>query len=206
MTCPQRGPDGCSEAGETTSSVSLALALGFVVLVALALRLMVAGRVDHSVTPDDCYYWHVARNMAAGRGMVADVVWNYSCGVPTELPVPAHGYWMPLTTWIIYPFVKLFGPGYASAQVPALLCGLGMVVLAFCLAWSWWQSLPAATLAGLLAALGQHYAFWSVVADTAMPYGVLLAGALWCMSAGLRGRPRALRLGRAVGRPGAPHP
>ena len=168
------------------------LCLGLVLLAALALRLLLAPQWADPVVPDDLYYWQGARNIATGRGMVIDIAWQYTRGVPDALPMPSHDYWMPLASWAIVPFMKLLGPGYAAAQACGIFWGLALTALAFLMAWSWFRSLPAAALAGLLIALGHRYAFWSCTGDTLMVSGVALGAALWCMSIGLGGRTRYL--------------
>lgn len=170
------------------SRAALAAGLAFVLLTGLALRLSIVPRLTDPVSPDEVYYWQAAKNMAAGRGMVTDIVWNYVHGVPDQTPVPSHGYWMPLMSWVLYPFAKLLGPSYASAQVCGMLLGLGLIGFAFALAWSWWRSLPAAVLAGLLIALSHTAALASVMGDTIVLCSLLVGGALWCMTPGLTGR------------------
>src|SRR3990172_3780899 len=55
---------------------------------------------------DAYYYHHVAWNVATGRGLVEDYVWNY-LPPPETVSHPSNLYWMPLTSLAIVPFFSL---------------------------------------------------------------------------------------------------
>lgn len=64
-------------------------------LASLALKLWAnAGRVT-AVRGDTAYYFHVAKNLFAGRGFVCDYVWSYLENPAGTVPAPSHSWWMP---------------------------------------------------------------------------------------------------------------
>ena len=66
---------------------------------------------------DAYYYYHVAVNLAVGRGFVEDVIWTYLTD-PPGLPQPSNLYWMPLPSIVAAPWLALVGETFRAAQVP----------------------------------------------------------------------------------------
>src|SRR5512140_3996145 len=93
------------------------LAVTLVVRVLTALPLEQAGYMDAS------YAIHVAENLAIGRGLVENVLWNY-LDRPAGLPHPSNLYWMPLPSMLIAPFFAVLGISYRVAQIPFILLSL----------------------------------------------------------------------------------
>lgn len=86
------------------------IALGLFVM-AFASRLAFAPRLAFPPLDDPACYLQTARHLAAGRGPVSDVIWNY-CVPFTSLTHPSREYWRPLAAWRIAPFLKVLGvPG-----------------------------------------------------------------------------------------------
>src|SRR5512137_2798698 len=81
------------------------------------IRLALAARLVFPPLDDPAFYVQTARNLAAGRGLVSDVLWSYS--VPfASVTHPSHEYWMPLATFLIAPFLRLWGNSLWAAQLP----------------------------------------------------------------------------------------
>jgi len=135
-------------------------------------------------TMDATYYLEVARNLAAGRGLVEDFTWSWLAS-PGGLPHPACLYWMPGESVLVAGFLRVLGDTFGVAQVPGLILGSVLPVLA----WYLGRRLGSRTAAwmGFLLALfpGWGYAL-STTTDTLGLFGVLGGGVLL-----LCGRPGA---------------
>jgi hypothetical protein len=94
--------------------------LALISLACLVVRSLVALLVEEPGYMDAYYYFHVARNLASGQGLVEQVLWNYLDN-PAGLPHPSNLYWMPLTAMLVAPGLALFGDGFRAAQVPLVL-------------------------------------------------------------------------------------
>lgn len=98
--------------------------------VALIVRLAAAVLIGQPGYTDAFYYYDVAANLAAGRGFVEDFIWNYLRPV-AGLPQPSNGYWPPLVSVTIAPFLMLFGDWFRAAQIPSILGGTVAALIGF---------------------------------------------------------------------------
>src|SRR5262249_21553258 len=112
---------------------------------------------------DSAYYYHVAANLASGRGLVEDFIWNYLSGMP-DLPAPANLYWMPLTSFVATPGMKLLEPSFRAAQMPFILLASFVPLMTF------WLGLrllgdgrPALLAAFLTLFAGFYFGYWVAV-------------------------------------------
>src|SRR5512137_2816900 len=90
------------------------------------IRLALASRLEFPPLDDPAFYVQTARNLAAGRGLVSDVLWSYQFAFPA-VTHPSHEYWMPSATLLMAPWIKAFGDSLLIAQLPGTLCGALLV-------------------------------------------------------------------------------
>ena len=147
---------------------------------ALMVRLIFAARLVFPPLDDPAFYIQTARNLAAGRGLMIDVIWNYS--VPfASVTHPSHEYWMPLATFLIAPFLRLWGNSLWAAQLPGLMCGALLVPITFGLARYLWPDVRDrrwAVLAALLLIAGALPVYQAASTDSAAPFALCVSLAL----------------------------
>ncbi|MGK2849985.1 MAG: glycosyltransferase family 39 protein [Candidatus Limnocylindrales bacterium] len=155
-------------------------------IVALIVRVVSASLIVFPKPEDTAYYVGVARNLIEGRGLVSDAIWSYQTG-PLTFPKAAFEVWLPLPTWLIAGSMAVFGVSFAAAQIPVVLVGALVPVLAWRLAAdvASERHLPtgrARTLAlgtGLTTAVYLPLLLHSALPDSTMPFAALaLAGCL----------------------------
>ncbi len=160
-----------------------------VFVVALVLRAVFAAQIVFPKPEDTAYYVGVARNLVEGRGLVSDAIWSYQTE-PLVFPKAAFEVWLPLPTWLIAGSMTLFGISFAAAQVPTILVGAVVPVLAWRLAAdvARERDLPtgrARTLAigtGLTTAVYLPLLLHSALPDSTMPFAALALGACLLMT------------------------
>lgn len=175
-----------------SSHSSAPLLLGLSVL-ALAVRVLIALPLEQPGYFDAYYYYHVAQNMAAGRGMVEDLVWNYldQSPVAMQIPHPSHLYWMPLTTWVAWAGMRLFGGllgELRAALAPFILLSALVPPLSGWVAWRLWQRRDFAWRAGLLSLFSGFYFLYWIVPDSYTPFTLAVALSLLGCWLGGRGK------------------
>ena len=156
--------------------------------VALLVRAATLAVVTQPGYMDASYYYHVAENLVAGRGLVTDAVWNF-LDPRTDLPRPSNAYWPPGTSLVAAAGGWLFGPGFRSAQIPMVLLSAVMVPIAYL-----YGRLLLGTrrgghgVAALVLCSAAYYPYW-VTTDTFTPYGLLGAGCFLLLGLALRSEP-----------------
>jgi hypothetical protein len=177
---------------------------------ALLARVATASGITFPIPEDSSYYVAVARNLAAGRGLVTDVLWSYATP-PLAVPRPAFDLWQPLASFVAAPFMAVLGPSLAAAQIPSVLLGAALGPLAWLIARDAARQLDlpegrasiVAFTGGLLVALAPLLVIQSAEPDSSAPYAILAVAACALMPAalargGASGRARVL-LGIAIG-------
>ena len=162
---PQPPPSASAE-GRPSQEHASALPLKYVVGLAVAALavLGLAALSFHDPGYMDAYYaYHVAANLAAGRGFTEDFIWIYLTN-PPSLSHPSHLYWMPLASLLAYPALLLSGEHFRAAQAPFLLLSAAAVVTTALLA----RQLLPGTFRPLAAALltlfaGYYFVYWLAV-------------------------------------------
>lgn len=146
--------------------------------VAFAIRLVFAARLVFPPLDDPAFYLQTARNLAAGRGLVSDVLWNYF--VPfTAVTHPSHEFWMPLATLLMAATIRLFGDTLLAAQLPGILSGALLPVLTYASGRTLWPAQRRwSLLAAVLVVPGAITVYQSASADSAAIYALLSAAAL----------------------------
>ena len=147
---------------EHASALPLKYVIGLAVAALAVLGL--AALAFHDPGYMDAYYaYHVAANLAAGRGFTEDFIWIYLTN-PPSLSHPSHLYWMPLASLLAYPALLLSGEHFRAAQAPFLLLSAAAVVTTALLA----RQLLPGTFRPLAAALltlfaGYYFVYWLAV-------------------------------------------
>ena len=168
--------------------------------VALLVRAATLALVTQPGYMDASYYYHVAENLVAGRGLVTDAVWNF-LDPRTDLPRPSNAYWPPGTSLVAAVGGWLLGPGFRSAQIPMVLLSAALVPISYL-----YGRLVLGTrrgghgVAALMLCSAAYYPYW-VTTDTFTPYGVLGAGCFLLLGLALRPKPasRAWLVAAVVG-------
>jgi hypothetical protein len=187
-------------------------ALG-VFVVALVVRVVLASRIDFPAPEDTAYYTGVARNMVTGRGLVTDAIWSYGTP-PLVFPRPAFEVWLPLPSFLAALTMTLIGATFSAAQLPFVVIGATVPVLAWRLAadvaaergFDPTRARLFAIGAGLTAAIYLPLLLHSALPDSTMPFAALALSACLLMARIARapggGRitdPRLLGLGALIG-------
>jgi hypothetical protein len=180
---------------------------------ALLVRAAFARTVPFPTPEDTAYYVMVARNLVSGHGLTSDALWSFQTP-PLVFPRPAFEVWLPLPTLLITLPMALFGTSFAVAQLPVVLVGALIPVLAWRLGGDVAAELGlppgrARTLAigvGLTAAVELPLVLFSALPDSTSIFAALVLGACLLITRLLResrgariGDPRLLGLGVLIG-------
>ena len=153
------------------------IALGLLAM-AWAVRLALAARITFPPLDDPAFYLQTARHLAAGRGLVSDVLWSYQFAFPS-VTHPSHEYWMPMATLLMAPWIKAFGDTLFVAQIPGTLSAALLVPLTYALGRIVHPGdRRIAVGAALLLLAGALPVYQGASTDSAAPFAVLGAGAL----------------------------
>ncbi len=171
-------------------------------LAALVLRLVVAGLVRQPGYVDAYYYYQIAENWQAGKGLTETTVWNYQAvGIldpqaSGNLEHPAFSYWTPLAGILIIPFFTVFGVSFWAASLPFILCSCALPPLAYWLGkllfgpeqrrYSWLMAL-------VMLFPGRYFLFWNAP-DNFAPFALVSLLALAFIYLGLYRNDRWLPL------------
>jgi 4-amino-4-deoxy-L-arabinose transferase-like glycosyltransferase len=167
----------------------LLLPCSLVFVAALAIRLIYALTRPVPLSADAAYYVAVAENLYHGRGFVADYVWNYMGGIPSSLPAPSNGYWMPGQSVVMAgAFALARAASLRAAQAPSILFGAFL-----CAITAWTGGLishrrDVAVLSGAMAAVNFHLVGLTLYPDHVMLAAVLVNLSLLTLCAAWRGR------------------
>lgn len=112
---------------------------------------------------DAYYYYHIAKNLAEGRGFVEEFIWNYLY-LPDAVIHPSNLHWMPLTSIIVAPFLKLFGESFRSAQLPMIVLASLLPPVTFAIAMKVLGTVRQALMAAVLTLFsGYYFIHWSAI-------------------------------------------
>ncbi len=185
-------------------SAAVPVALG---PVALLLGLAAAALVEFPHNEGSAYYVGVARNLAAGRGLVVDAIWSYATP-PLVLPRPAFELWQPLASLIAAIPMALLGGSFAAAQLAGVVLGAALAPLAWLITREAGDVLGidarrADVLAigsGLLTAVLAPLLLARAVPESTLPFAVFGGLACWLVPRAIHGRTAAgVALGGALG-------
>jgi hypothetical protein len=164
------------------------------VVVGILARGLTAALIHHPGYIDAAYYYDVARNVVAGRGLTEDFVVTYL--VPAAHVVhPSNLWWMPGASLLLVPFFWLFGTAWWVAQVPNVLLTGALPALGYAVGRELVGRRRVALGAGLLTITsGFYYPLYDPMPDNFGLYAWAAGGALLLMSQGLHGQPRRFAL------------
>ncbi len=129
---------------------------------------------------DAYYYFNAGQRLAQHEGLTDPYLWEYF-NAPDKLPAPSHTYWMPLESLVAAASMVVLGASFGAAQVPSVMCFVGLAVFAFWLGGRWGNSRRHAWITGLLVVFSGFYtAFWTTT-DTFALFGLVSALALVCV-------------------------
>jgi len=171
-----------------------------VFVVALVMRAIIAPQIVFPKPEDTAYYFGVARNIVEGRGLVSDSIWSYVTP-PLVFPRPAFEIWMPLPAFLAAVPMAILGTTYAASQIPFVIIGSIVPVLAWRLAAdvalergvSRDRRLAIALGTGLTSAVYLHLVLFSALSDSTIVFGALALGSGLLMARAWRD-PRGARL------------
>jgi hypothetical protein len=176
------------------------LSVALVFAVALVVRAATAMLIVFPKPEDTAYYVGVARNLLEGRGLVSDAIWSFHTE-PLTFPKAAFEVWLPLPTWLAAGSMAIFGMSFTAAQVPFVIIGALVPVLAWRLAADVAQERALSTGRARTLALGTGFTtavylpllLHSALPDSTMPFAVLALAACLLMTRIVRD-PRGARL------------
>lgn len=160
--------------------------LGVIAAVAVILRLAAIPLVAAPFPVDASYYADVGYNLALGRGLTVDYLWNYARGVPDRLPMPSNGYWMPGMSFYLWPWFRLLGPTFRASQLATVFLSSVFVLLTWQIARELFADETTALLAAAFAAVDPVLMEYSTTPDATLLQSALVAGSLLCSHRALR--------------------
>ncbi|MSQ28731.1 MAG: hypothetical protein EXR51_11445 [Dehalococcoidia bacterium] len=166
---------------EALRSLDLLAPLMLFMTAAMA-RLIMVVAVSYPGLDDPAFYLLVAENLAHGRGLVIDVLWNYQFPFDT-VTHPSNEHWMPLASLLMAPLFAVFGSNFQLAQTQGALLGAALAPIAWRMTREVMEPLGSwrgyAAFAGALIAINPLLVYQSVSADSSTPFAISAAVALW---------------------------
>lgn len=172
-------------------SIPLWSLLAAVSLVALASRVATALQFAGPMYTDTAYYTTVARTLANGGGLTDHSYWNYLYTAP-GLAHPSNGYWLPLASLVVAPFLWLFGDSFAAAEIAPILSSVGFVLVGFWVGVRLLGDRWGGVLVASWTLAGGFFAAHATFADTFSPYSLLGSIAFAATIEAMRGSRKAL--------------
>jgi 4-amino-4-deoxy-L-arabinose transferase-like glycosyltransferase len=150
----------------------------FLFALALAVRLASAWPQTQPGYMDAAYYFDIADSIARGTGLTENFIWNY-LSHPAGLPQPSNAYWMPLTSILVAPFLRLFGDSYRAAQVPMVLLSAVLVPVTYALSLKLFHRRDWAMVSAVLMLASSFYApYWPAIDSFAL-FALLGTAIFW---------------------------
>ncbi|MBC7235916.1 MAG: glycosyltransferase family 39 protein, partial [Chloroflexi bacterium] len=151
---------------------------------ALGARLPLAALTKHPGHADPAFYYTLATNVAAGRGLVIDYIWHF-LGDVSALSHPACDYWPPLAALIMSAPLSVLGRSLFAALLPGVLCGALLALLAYAVARAFSCSPLYALSAALLATFSPDIFVYSLRTEATIYYALIVSASLLCAIKGL---------------------
>ncbi len=146
---------------------------------ALVVRLALAVQLPFPPLDDPAGYIQLARNIAGGRGLVSDVLWNYWVSFPAVTHA-SNEFWMPLASVIMAGSLRLFGDTLLAAQLPGMVAGALLAPLVYVMGRMLWPGPRRwSVLAAVLIVINAVLVYQSVSADSSTLYTLLATLALF---------------------------
>lgn len=127
---------------------------------------------------DSAFYYTVAKNIVAGRGLVLDYVFNYLDGLP---PIPHYSsdFWHPLASYLLAIPMKVLGVSVFNATLSSLAAGILIAVVAFYAGRAYGQSVEFGILTALLTYFAPAQIYMSTTTDANIFFGLFGVLALY---------------------------
>ncbi len=163
-------------------------------LLALLVRLGIALVVRQPGFVDAYYYYQIAQNWQAGRGLTESTVWNFQAGglfdpaQPGALDHPAFAYWMPLASFLVIASFAVFGVSFWAASLPFILGAAFLPPLAYWLGQLFFgkkQRRYSWLMAIVMLFGGRYFLYWNTP-DNFTPFALILMLGLAAIWGGLR--------------------
>ena len=146
---------------------------------ALVLRVALAAQLSFPQLDDPAGYIQLARNIAGGRGLISDVLWNYWVSFPA-VTHPSNEFWMPLASLLMAGSLRLLGDTLFAVQLPGIIAGSLLAPVVYGLGCTLWPAQRRwSALAALLVAVNAALIVEAVSADSSALYTLLAALALF---------------------------
>jgi hypothetical protein len=172
--------------------------IAMLVALGVAARALTAALIHQPGYIDTAYYYDVARNVAAGRGLMEDFIVTYLAPAPSVVHA-SNLWWMPGASLVIVPFFWLFGAHWWVAELPNVLLTGSLPALGYLLGRELVGTRRVALGAGLLTITsGFYYPLYDPMPDNFGLYAWAAGGALLLMSQGLREFGHAMPAGKAM--------
>ena len=137
-------------------------------------------RLSFPPLDDPAGYIQLARNIASGRGLVSDVLWNYWVPFPAVTHA-SNEFWMPLASVIMAGSLRLFGDTLLAAQLPGLVAGALLAPVVYLIGRTLWpRQRRWSVLAAALIVINAALIYQSSSVDSSAIYTLLATLALFC--------------------------
>lgn len=133
---------------------------------------------------DSAFYYTIAKNIVAGRGLVLDYVFNYLDGLP-PIRHYSNDFWHPLASYLLAIPMKALGVSVFNATLSSLAAGLLIALVAFYAGKTYYQSAEMGILTALLTYFAPAQIYMSTVTDANIFFGLFGALALYFSIRGL---------------------
>jgi 4-amino-4-deoxy-L-arabinose transferase-like glycosyltransferase len=149
-------------------------------LAALLVRVGLAAQLSFPPLDDPAGYIQLARNIASGRGLVSDVLWNYWVSFPAVTHA-SNEFWMPLASVIMAGSLRLFGDTLLAAQLPGIVAGALLAPVVYLMGRTLWpQQRRWSVLAAALIVINAVLVYQASSVDSSAIYTLLATLALFC--------------------------
>lgn len=129
-------------------------------------------------TMDACYYFTGGKNLAEGRGLTENFLWNY-LDDPSGFPHPSFTYWMPLSSLVAAVGMTPGQAGFRQAQIPFFILSSFFPLFVYWLGYRWTESNRIAVLAALFSIFSGFYTVYWLNVESFLIYawigGLILA-------------------------------
>jgi hypothetical protein len=142
-------------------------------------------QIDFCGTPDSCSYLSLGESLSQHRGFIQNFLYQYQFLSPH---LPSHGieYWRPGTSFFLLLAQPFGGVTLHSSQTVTTLAAIVLAAIAWRIAMDWSGDRAVAAASYLLCLVLPPMWVSSTSPDSALYYGIFLAGFLLCFTVRFR--------------------